>query len=89
MMKEFDAKQHAGHIVGWIRDWFDANGRTATAVIGISGGKDSTVAAKLLCEALGTQRVFGVLMPNGEQADLCDAERVVQHLGIPHSIVNI
>ena len=88
-MKEFHAKQEAMHIIEWIRAWFEANGRTATAVIGISGGKDSTVAAKLLCEAQGTQRVFGVLMPNGQQADLCDAERVVQHLGIPYSVVNI
>ena len=88
-MKKFDAKQEALHMIEWIRAWFEANGRTATAGICICGGKDSTVAAKLLCEALGTQRVFGVLMPNGEQADLCDAERVAQHLGIPYSIVNI
>lgn len=88
-MKEFDAKQHAQHIIEWIRAWFNANGPAATAVIGISGGKDSTVAAKLLCEALGPQRVFGVLMPNGVQADLDDARRVVQHLGIAYSIVNI
>ncbi len=88
-MKGFNAEQEVQHIVEWIRAWFASNGNTATAVLGISGGKDSTVTAGLLCEALGPSRVFGVLMPNGEQADLNDAKRVVEHLGIPYAVVDI
>ena len=53
-------------IVRWIRSWFEENGRGAKAVIGISGGKDSTVTAALLVKALGKDRVYGVIMPNGE-----------------------
>ena len=55
------------YITQWIRDWFFQNGPKANAVIGISGGKDSTIAAALLAKALGPNRVTGVLMPNGVQ----------------------
>lgn len=75
--------------VNWIREWFDKNGKDCTAVIGISGGKDSTVAAGLCVEALGKDRVFGVLMPNGEQSDIEDAIQVCKFLDIPYTIVNI
>lgn len=75
--------------VNWIREWFDKNGKDCTAVIGISGGKDSTVAAGLCVEALGKDRVFGVLMPNGEQSDIEDAIQVCKFLDIRYTIVNI
>ena len=77
------------HIVEEIREWFNKNGPTANAVIGISGGKDSTVCAALLTEALGKDRVVGVLMPNGVQADILDSNRVVEALGIRHYTFNI
>lgn len=73
----------------WIRDYFEENGKSCYAVIGISGGKDSSVAAALCVEALGKERVVGVLMPDGLQSDIEDAEKLVDFLGIPHLIVNI
>lgn len=75
--------------VNWIREWFDKNGKDCTAVIGISGGKDSTVVAGLCVEALGKDRVFGVLMPDGEQSDIEDAIQVCKFLNIRYTIVNI
>lgn len=76
-------------VVAWIRDWFDENGKGCNAVVGISGGKDSSIVAALCVEALGKDRVIGVLMPNGIQKDIDDARDVVEHLGIKYSIVNI
>lgn len=76
-------------LVRWIQDYFAVNGPGCTAVLGISGGKDSTVAAALCVEALGKDRVFGVLMPNGYQDDLKDSLRVVEELGIASSYINI
>ena len=73
----------------WIRDYFEKNGKGCFAVIGISGGKDSSVAATLCAEALGKDRVVGVLMPNGIQSDIEDAKRLVEFLEIPHLIINI
>ena len=73
----------------WIRDYFKENGKGCYAVIGISGGKDSSVAAALCAEAPGKERVFGVLMPDGVQSDIEDAKKLVEFLGIPHLTVNI
>ncbi len=88
-LKDFNAEKEIEKITEWIREWFSANGPTANAVIGISGGKDSTIVAHLLVRALGKDRVIGVLMPNGEQKDIEDSKRVVELLGIKHYIVNI
>ena len=76
-------------LTSWIRDYFAENGPTAHAVVGISGGKDSSVVAALCVRALGANRVVGVLMPNGEQADIEDARTVVAHLGIRSICVDI
>lgn len=76
-------------IVRWIRDYFEENGKGCSAVIGISGGKDSSVAAALCTEALGKERVIGVLMPNGIQTDIEDAKRLVNYLQISSMTVNI
>ncbi len=76
-------------LIEFIQDWFRANGENCNAIIGISGGKDSTVAAALCAEALGKDRVIGVLMPNGEQSDIKDSHKVVNHLGIRHITANI
>ena len=75
--------------IEWIREFFEENGKGCNAVLGISGGKDSSVVAALLVEALGKDRVIGVLMPNGEQADIDMAKLLVNHLGIKHYVVNI
>ena len=84
-----DPKKIKDEIVAWIREYFAENGPTASAVVGISGGKDSSVVAALLTEALGRDRVVGVLMPNGIQPDIADSEEIVNLLGIPHVTVNI
>ncbi len=86
---KFDAAAEIDNIVAWIREQFENNGPKADAVIGISGGKDSTIVASLLCKAIGKERVVGVLMPNGEQKDIADSKKVVETLDIRHYIVNI
>ena len=88
-MKEFDVKIVKDQMVQWIRDWFEQNGPGCNAVIGISGGKDSSVVAALCAEALGTERVVGVTMPNGVQPDIDDSMKLINHLGIRHFNVNI
>lgn len=88
-MSEFDAKAVKDEIVKWIKDWFEENGNDCSAVVGISGGKDSSVVAALCVEALGKNRVFGVLMPNGEQVDIDASYKLVNHLGIEYCTVNI
>ena len=85
----FDAVMIKNQCVQWIRDFFEENGKGCNAVIGISGGKDSSIVAALCVEALGQDRVIGVLMPNGEQSDIDMAKLLVAHLGIRHYIVNI
>ena len=85
----FDAKRVKNDCVAWIRDFFEKNGPGCNAVLGISGGKDSSIAAALCVEALGAERVIGVLMPNGVQHDIDCALLLVKHLGIRHYIVNI
>lgn len=85
----FDAERIKNECVAWIRAFFEENGPGCNAVIGISGGKDSSIAAALCVEALGKERVIGVLMPCGEQADIDMAYLLVNHLGIRHYVVNI
>lgn len=88
-LRNFDAEKKVEEVTAWIRKWFDETGPKANAVIGISGGKDSTIVAHLLVRALGKDRVVGVLMPDGEQKDIEDSKKVVELLGIRHFIVNI
>ncbi len=85
----FDAEKIKNECVEWIRAFFENNGKGCNAVVGISGGKDSSVAAALCVEALGKDRVIGVLMPQGEQHDIDMAYLLVNHLGIKHYVVNI
>lgn len=86
---EFQVKQVKEAVVAWIRAWFAENGPGCNAIIGISGGKDSSVVAALCAEALGRERVIGVLMPNGRQHDIDMSRRLVQHLGIRSYTVDI
>ena len=85
----FNAVKIKNDCVAWIREFFEANGKGCNAVLGISGGKDSSVAAALCVEALGKDRVIGVLMPRGEQHDIDCAYKLVNHLGIKHYEINI
>ena len=85
----FDALKVKDQCVAWIREFFRDNGPDCNAVIGISGGKDSSVAAGLCVEALGKDRVIGVLMPMGIQPDIDASYKLVTHLGIRHYEVNI
>lgn len=81
--KVINAKEEIQHIVDEIKKYFVENGNKYTkAVIGISGGKDSTIAATLLVRALGSERVVGVMMPNGTQSDIADAQEVCDILDI-------
>ena len=84
-----DPVKTKNEIVQWIRDYFEENGKGCKAVIGISGGKDSSIAAALCAEALGKDRVVGVLMPNGVQSDISDSRKLVEFLGIPYVELNI
>ena len=85
----FNVAKVTDDLVKWLNDWFDENGPGCNAVIGISGGKDSSVTAALCVKALGADRVIGVLMPNGEQYDINVSEALVKHLGIRSYVVNI
>ena len=85
----FNAEKIKNECVQWIRDFFEKNGPGCNAVIGISGGKDSSIVAALCVEALGKDRVIGVLMPCGEQSDIDKAKLLVDTLGIKHYIINI
>ncbi len=88
-MFKFDAEKVKNECVAWIRDFFDKNGKDCNAVVGISGGKDSSVVAALCVEALGKDRVIGVLMPCGDQHDIDCAYMLVDHLDIKRYVVNI
>lgn len=86
----FNAVEAKDRIVEWIRNWFAANApEGALAVVGISGGKDSSVCAALCVEALGHDRVYGILMPNGEQPDIMYSIDLVRHLNLKNICHNI
>ena len=85
----FDVKKVTANCVQWIREFFEKNGKGCNAVVGISGGKDSSIVAALCVEALGKDRVIGVLMPSGEQSDIQCSYDLVNHLGIKYYVVNI
>lgn len=89
MIYNFNVEKVTKEIIDWIRCWFIENGDGCNAVIGISGGKDSTVVAKLCVEALGADRVIGVMMPCGVQKDISDSIRVCEYLGIKNYTINI
>ena len=85
----FQVEKATANAVQWIKNWFEENGKGCNAVIGISGGKDSSVVAALCVKALGKERVIGVLMPNGEQPDFDCSKALVKHLDIPYYVCNI
>jgi hypothetical protein len=86
----FNVAEITDACIKWIQDWMQKNGNDDTkVVIGISGGKDSTVVAALCAKALGKERVLGVMMPNGVQPDISDSQKIVDFLQIPHLTINI
>lgn len=85
----FQAEKVTEQCVQWIRTFFAENGKDCNAIVGISGGKDSSVVAALCAEALGRERVIGVLMPCGKQSDIDMAYLLVDHLGIRRLEINI
>ena len=88
-MREFDVKKQTEALIAYTRDWFNKFGDNSRAVIGISGGKDSSVTAAVLKEAIGTDRIRAVIMPNGEMSDIDDAILLANHLGLTYEIVPI
>ena len=88
-MYQFNVNTAIDDCCRWVQDWFAANGDGCPAVLGISGGKDSSVCAALLCKALGVHRVVGVMMPRGVQPDIDDSLLLCRHLGIRSVTVNI
>ena len=88
-MYNFDAKQTAEKLVKWLKDYFDNNGQPINAVVGCSGGKDSTVVLAALTQAIGPDRIYAVLMPNGEQADIDDSYKICEYLGLKPHVCNI
>lgn len=85
----FNAKKATDACIEWIQDWFNENGKGCNAVIGISGGKDSTVVAALCMKALGRDRVIGVMLPDGIQPDIADSREIIRNLGIHGTEYNI
>ena len=88
-MYKFDVKKATEGCIAWIQDWFEKNGKGCNVIIGISGGKDSSVVAALCCKALGKERVFGVLMPDGEQCDIDYSHDLCEFLEIDNIVVDI
>lgn len=86
---EFNAKKVKEDLIEWLRKWYDKNGYGADFVIGISGGKDSSVAAALIAEAFCMGKIIGVMMPNGVQSDIDKAQLLCKHLGIKSITLNI
>jgi NAD+ synthase len=85
----FDVEKTVEALKRWIIEWFDKNGPGCNAIVGISGGKDSSIVAALCAAALGCDRVIGVLIPNGKQSDIDMSYKLVSHLGIRHYVINI
>lgn len=88
-MYNFQTEKVTKNLINWISKWFEENGKGCNAIIGISGGKDSSVVAALCCKALGTDRVIGIMMPNGEQKDISDSIKLCKFLGIRNYTINI
>ncbi|MBO5617657.1 MAG: NAD(+) synthase [Pseudobutyrivibrio sp.] len=88
-MREFNVEKQTKQLIEYTREWFNKFGTDSRAVIGISGGKDSSVTAAVLKEAIGTERIRAIIMPNGEMSDLDDAKLLVEHLGLTSEIIPI
>ena len=85
----FDEKKTKDKMIDWLRDYFEKNGKDCSAVVGISGGKDSSTVAALCAQAIGKDKVYGVLMPQGNQHDIDYSRELVEFLGIKRLEINI
>lgn len=86
----FDAVKEARNIIEDIKKWFyNESGNALGCILNVSGGKDSTVVAKLLVEAIGKENVYGLLQPNGIQKDISDSIKVCELVGIDYKVINI
>lgn len=86
----FNVEQVTNDLIQWVQDWFAKNGSNANAVVGMSGGKDSTVAAAVLCKALGSDRVIGVGMPDVDSGQgLNDADKICEYLNMKFINVSV
>ena len=88
-MYNFDVKKVTEDCIKYIQDWFVENGPGCNAVVGISGGIDSSVVAALCTKALGKDRVIGVMMPNGRQNDIEYSHALIHFLNIKPVLVLI
>lgn len=88
-MSNFNAKKVKDKLVQWLRDYYDNNGNPLNAVVGCSGGKDSSVVLAALVEAIGAERVYAILMPNGIQSDIKDSYKICELLGLKPHLCNI
>ena len=84
----FNVEQVTKDCIQWIKDWFEKNGPGCNAILGLSGGKDSTIVAKLCAEALGPDRVIGVALPENGQG-INEADKIAEHLGIKFLVLPI
>ena len=89
MEYKFNAQETADKLVEWLRDYYDNNGNPLNAVVGCSGGKDSTVVLAALVKAIGPDRVYAILMPNDEQSDIEDSYKVCHYLHLEPHVCNI
>ena len=88
-MREFNVAKQTKQLIEFTRNWFNQFGEDSKAIIGISGGKDSSVTAAVLKEAIGADRIRAIIMPNGEMSDLDDAKLLVDFLNLSYEIVPI
>lgn len=84
----FNVEEVTKNCILWIKNWFEKNGSGCNAVLGLSGGKDSTIVAKLCVEALGADRVIGVAMPDNGQGTN-EADKIAEYLGIKYMVIPI
>lgn len=85
----FDVAKETENCIKWIKDWFSNKGDKSKALIGISGGVDSSTTAALCVKALGKDRVIGIKLPCGKQTDIDYSNELIESLGIENYEINI
>lgn len=82
----FNVESVTANLIQWVKNWFED--KPKHVVIGMSGGKDSTIAAAILCKAIGSENVFGIALPQGTQG-INDADKICKYLGMDFTEINI